>query len=430
VKVKTGDFLWQTTDVATTPYVLPCTNLGTPKLVRLFMFGSASAVDAVAAGDQKCALGMGSSPTARGGICASVENGQDPTDARGEAFDNAIAVIAQDDAPGNREGALDLDSIDATPGSESVTIIVDQQLAIANHLRIGYQIICSDTLPNIKVGTGRFTTGSPPFTQDFTDPGFNCTYFELWKASYRLNASNTNARIFIGAYDGVTQFFVGNIVFNNQASGVNRSYGRQGDEIYGSLGATGVSPQVGANSFITNGIRFDHKLGSDDADFVYLAVEEGAGDGIEIASFVSQTGTGGFAGPTLGFTPAGCLVLSHCLAESTAITVQSHATFSIGSYDGTTQHAQGVAIQDLADPSRVTVGVEFDALEMRIDEATDTLDGTIAGTALAASSVTLDQTLVPDSQEKIYMVAYEADAVAGGVGIPLVMHHRKMIGGS
>jgi len=138
---------------------------------------------------------------------------------------------------------------------------------------------------------------------------------------------------------------------------------------------------------LSNGFRINWLENAGSSEIVSFLAFRGAG--FKIASGLTQTDTTTDVVISTPFVPRAGMVFSHCMAESTADTVQDDDVWSVGGFSSTSdERCMSVTDDDAAGTAIVSTGVSHDAVYQHLNPADGTVLGEMVVQAMGSSSVT------------------------------------------
>lgn len=406
-----GSLAWSSSHTAGTTYTINLPAGFDPKLARFWMMGSGSATDAVGSDDADASYGFATGTASRRSISAwSQDNAGSSVCYRAHRNDAVLVFIRG----AGTAGLLDV----TTWSSDTIVLTVDQQAN--NDVRVGYEIVGGSDIGNVAIGD--LTTPTTNGVVSYTGPGFLpkgvqfiAPGFSLgFTATPAINQHATQGQLMIGAASGSAageQAVLHVTSRHSQAAADTFGYGL-GGECIATMNGSGSIFEVGVlDALDSDGFDIDWTVTGAGAS-VNSLVSWLAWDGAptKVGSFLSQSSGTGTFNESVGLQPVTASFFSALRAESTTSTPTANAALSIGAATSATErHAQAYLDADGADPTDVTVAVEYDALYA--DLSSGTLDGTIDLDSYAASDpeMVLDQTDADPAQN---FVAYIATGAA------------------
>lgn len=396
-----------------------------PNAFVFYWSGKVTDVDALGSGDLTHGVGFAASATDRrvvfghaqdGGIDSSADNGH-------RADSVVVTMVAAD---GTLDGILDIDAY-ITNGCR---VIVDDQFALAHRvhvLGIGGLTNQQTLLFNTPI------TGTPPFTQNITTANFQADivlFSGLWTASVDPPATRIGVSVFMGGAVSSTQRGVALAAIEDaQMADDSAAYAISTEciAVVNPANANAIAERGDFVGFTSNGFDISWlEISTAAANRVACLLLQGGS--WAVGNLVTKTDTTDITVGSLGFEPAGGMLLSCGRAASTADTPTADAELSIGAWSApTVRGVHSIYSDDAADPMIVGTGVEFDEVYINVTAALDQLDGLMDIKSRDANGATF---VMDDTDPSAMFVWYFMGGnIASTFPLPSDIHQKRQWAG-
>lgn len=397
-----------------------------PKVIVLMWSGRTETTDAAGLASYQRGFGWSIGPvTGQNLAIASVSqhNGAAGTANNAHRAASNAACILTVTTAGAISGKADVQGWDST----NITFEILAQFA--SSLRITMLALGGSAIEHVATGVGTTpTTGTVPFTSDFTGAGFNpqsggkslALFMCAGDTATFAEVVSDDSGMAVGAAVSTSQrgvMYGGNEHLNASATAV-REYTYNGECICGTRTASGsVQWRADFSAWITDGFRLNNlEITSLGLKFGWLII-----DGPPVAVLQGTTSTTGAATVALtsaGFKPEAGLVLSARHAQNTQDTPTSGTGVSLGVFDGTNQAAQAAEESNNVATSVVRTAVEHDNCYAGVGSG-GTLTAAMAVSTLDSDGLTFSMTDGDDGAFQFHTVllAGIAGVLAGGSGL-------------
>lgn len=382
-----------------------------PKIVFFWWSGRVDTTDAAGRGDHKRGFGAAISTTDRRRANSLAQD--TPTAMltnRSQDDTECIGISTTADAT---DGLMDLQSMDAG----GFTLVIDDAFTL--DYRIHYLALGGADLTNVVGGTlvKATTTGD----QDVTSLAFQpdlVVFFSAMIAGMAGGVNQDSSWMMGAACSSSQQAVYAGGSNDGSANAQTISYCNDA-ECLALLPAavTSVTDRATFVSMLSNGFRInwaENAGGSEQICFVALK-----GAGFKVGSVTTQTDTSTtMTTGSLGFTPRGGLLFSHCKAESTTDTVQDDDEWSCGGFSSTSARAAcAMADDDAAGTAVVSTAVEHDEVYVNLAAATGAVEGLMDVSAMGSDDVTfIMDDADPSGAHVNYIIFGDTPVVATGGG--------------
>lgn len=338
-----------------------------PKVVFLWWNGRTDTVDATGRRTHQRGFGVAISTTDRRNVTTlSQDTPTAMVTNKSQGVSWCVVLTTTADAI---DGELDVQSID----SGGFTLVVDDVFTAS--YTVGYLALGGSDISNVIGGalTAITTTG----TQDVTGLGFDPN-FVFFLANYGTNNSNTitldsNLTLGVATGSGAGNQAVYQGASNDAAANAQTiSYGFDAEILAfpnSTVSAATLETRAEFTSWLTGGFRINWLENVATARIInYVAIKFADPAMVKVFNLLTQTDTTTAIPVTMGFTPVGGLLVSHCKAKSTQDAPQDDDQWSCGAFVSTSSRlAFSVADDDAAGTAVVTSGVEFDECYQNLD---------------------------------------------------------------
>lgn len=384
-----------------------------PKAILFWWSGRTETTDTQARNSHFAGIGCAVSTTSR---WAATSNDIDAAAAQdASSAKTTVGCILSVDAAGAVDGRLDLASID----SGGFTLLVSD--AMPRDQRIHYLALGGTDITDVAAGEFQRVTGTPPYTQDITAPGFQPDLILLagtWEVSTGgAVATAAGGVLSLGAATGPSNEGVIGLASDEASATMDTDgYGFTGESIAKNSQAAGgtISTRAEFSAMLSNGFRVNWlEVSATLAWTFWLALKGGS---YHVNNAVTSV-TGGATIPVsgFGFAPKGVLVFSACRATSTQDAATAPWHHSIGAGTGPIERgAQGTISRDGVADSVVGTAVEHDEVYVSQTDATPpVIDGLMDINSMDSDGVTFIMDDGDGVARRFFYVGFGDTPVAG-----------------
>lgn len=407
MQANTGVITVASTDTVGTTKVVTCGFQ--PSLVLFWATGQGSASDGITNQTARYGFGAATSTSVRYAMGTISTHAAATIDAGRASRSDACFVTVS--AAGTADGLLDISSFDAT----GFTAVVDDQFPV--NMAISYMAIGGAEITDIALGLTNVPTANVTGNWDTTGLSFQPDFLLLASNHLTSDPNTTSASRGFLSLGAATPSGQGAIAMGegpeSNATSLSKSYAR-GDEVLVFLSDTpsAVNFQAAFSSFLSNGFRLNITNGANSAYRVlYVAVKGGLW---KVDNLLTQTDTVTTIVETgFGFTPAGTMLFSHNLAQSTAGTVQADGRLSIGAFTSASErNAQALLMEDGLANMDVTTALEADEVYVNISSAS-AVQGLMDVQSVDSGGFTLIMDDADPSQAFVWFFSFGNSAPSG-----------------
>jgi hypothetical protein len=381
IQTSTGTFLIASTDVATT--VLQIRGVGFQgKALILFWSGRTDATSAAGGASHTRGIGFATGTANRGYQTTQSTDAVATTQSDIKINTDACVATLTLAAASAVDGLADFSAWDA----DGFDIIIDDQFSA--NLRVSYFVIGGDSITDATVQTYQEATGTPPFTMDITNAGFQPDFImDVINDSSALSGLTTDSRYSVGAATASGQWVAMAASNDGATTTQTQSLAHDSAEVSNSFGAsiTGPGHRLEFVTFLSNGFRLNNVETSFGYHHIYLALK---GGNYTVGNNVTSTGTGDNPITGIGYKPAGGLIISTNKAENTVNISSEIDQFSIGAFSSASQQvAHASRDNDATVGSEVSTAIDYAASYINLD-STGAIQGKGSVTAIGSDGFT------------------------------------------
>lgn len=386
-----------------------------PKVIILWWSNRQESVDTVGAQTIMRGVGFATSTSNRYAICTKDRNAQAATDTATLNAPDACIVSLLQAATNTVDGLMDLQSFD----SDGITLVIDD--AFGTDIRVHCLALGGTDLTNAIILDAQeaASTGNAAYT----GAGFQADaaiFISDGSAAAPPTGGSRDGTLTVGIATGSSasaQYVYSGGGDSGVATIETSSYGKTGECLaLWPNGMASIDARATFVSFDSDGFTINWTERAATRHFFTLLLKGGS---YAVGNLATRTDGNDIAVTGLGFDPTGILFVSHCQAESTSDTPQTHDIWSMGAAKNTTTRAAHGTQDEHATASgnvECSTAVEFDEVYVHIN-ASDTIEALMDLKSLDSGGFTC---VMDDAEASATLVGYLAfgNAAGGGGAVP------------